>query len=157
MTPRPTLNGVALVSQNDTWAVGEGGDIYHWDGTDWSSVASPTTNTLNAVSLASATDGWAVGEHGTILHWNGAVWQTYAAAPAVDRLHAVAMLSATDGWAVGDVGGDFSLGWGGMGAGGQPHNPGTEVRGDGLGGRRLGGGICPDNPSLGWHELAEVR
>ena len=100
MTPRPILNGVTLVSQNDAWAVGEGGGIYHWNGTDWRRVASPTTSTLNAVSMVSATDGWAVGEHGTILHWNGAVWQTYAAAPAVDRLHAVAMLSATDGWAV---------------------------------------------------------
>lgn len=68
-SPSSPLNGVALVAQNDAWAVGTDGVIYHWDGTDWRSTASPTIQTLRAVTMVSATDGWAVGDGGVILHY----------------------------------------------------------------------------------------
>ena len=64
------LNGVALVSQNDAWAVGADGVIYHWDGTDWRSTVSPTLQTLRTVTMVSAIDGWAVGDGGVILHYS---------------------------------------------------------------------------------------
>ena len=71
-SPSSSLNGVALIAQDDAWAVGTDGAIYHWDGTDWRSTASPTLQTLRAVAMVSATDGWAVGDGGVILHYTAA-------------------------------------------------------------------------------------
>jgi hypothetical protein len=68
-SPSLPLNGVALVSQSDAWAVGADGAIYHWDGEEWRSTAGPTLQTLRAVAMVSATDGWAVGDGGVILHY----------------------------------------------------------------------------------------
>lgn len=60
----------------------------HWDGTSWSTLASPnpggtsatTYNALNGVIAKSATNAWAVGGYtkGTtlVLRWNGTSWST---------------------------------------------------------------------------------
>ena len=70
--PASSLNGAALVAQNDAWAVGENGVIYHWTGADWQSTASPTLQSLKSVAMTSASNGWAVGAGGVILHYVGA-------------------------------------------------------------------------------------
>ena len=48
------LNDVACATASDCWAVGDGGVMLHWDGTDWTAVASPTGQNLNAVDLVAA-------------------------------------------------------------------------------------------------------
>ena len=121
-----SLNGVAVVSACDAWAVGydssNGADqtadrtlIEHWNGSAWTVVASPhpgAFSSLNGVQAASRTDIWAVGSYtdsgGTqktlALHWNGTVWKQ-AAAPSpsgiINELSGVRVLSANDAWAVG--------------------------------------------------------
>lgn len=35
------LSSVFMLNANDGWAVGEGGGIIHWNGTDWNNVTSP--------------------------------------------------------------------------------------------------------------------
>jgi hypothetical protein len=83
------LEGVAMLSSCDVWAVGfdnsGGADhtlIVHWDGAAWTHVPSPSPGTtfsdLNGVSAVSATNIWAVGDESSgtvskalILHWNG--------------------------------------------------------------------------------------
>ena len=66
------LNGVAVLSPCDAWAVGDqhsGGVeqtlIEHWDGTAWTVVPSPNVagrdNELDGVRAASPADIWAVG------------------------------------------------------------------------------------------------
>jgi photosystem II stability/assembly factor-like uncharacterized protein len=67
--PQGALYDVALLADQDGWAVGEGGLIAHWDGMAWTSVASPTTNTLRALQFLSPANGWAVGDEGTVLHY----------------------------------------------------------------------------------------
>src|SRR6185312_16572230 len=69
------LNGVALVSASDVWAVGLSNSdgihpgltlIEHWNGTSWTIVSSPSPtdfNFFNAVAGASANDVWAVGDY----------------------------------------------------------------------------------------------
>jgi hypothetical protein len=70
------LNGIAVISANDIWAVGYfrtkvGGIprtlVERWDGTGWEVVSSPNqgsdTNELNGVAVVSAKDIWAVGEY----------------------------------------------------------------------------------------------
>ena len=120
------LNGVAVLSSCNAWAVGSshagmgtGGAqtlILHWNGAAWKQVASPDPadleNILTGVAALSATNIWAVGftsttgsaEHTLILHWNGTVWQQVASpspSPAGNFLQGVAATSASNAWAVG--------------------------------------------------------
>jgi hypothetical protein len=89
------LVGVSATSPTSAWAVGQycSGTcatyqslIENWNGTSWSSVASPNPgsafNTLIGVSAVSSTDAWAVGQYETssgvldtlIAHWDGSTW-----------------------------------------------------------------------------------
>ncbi len=103
VAPSPTdnsLHAVTMLSLNDGWAVGSGGVILHWNGTEWTGVPSPTRQMLYDVDMASPNDGWAVGLGGTILHWNGLSWQTVAS-PLTSDLTALSVIAADDVWAVG--------------------------------------------------------
>ena len=98
------LNSVAMVSPDDGWAVGQSGEIKHWDGSKWTDVGGyDSSSTLNSVVMVSADDGWAVGYSGRILHWDGTRW-SQTNSPVIDNLNSVAMVSPNDGWAVGDSG-----------------------------------------------------
>jgi hypothetical protein len=133
------LRGVAAVSANDIWAVGNGGSsgsatlatlIEHWNGSAWSKVPSPNAAVLNylrGVSAVSANNVWAVGDSiksttdgvsaysPLIEHWNGTSW-TIVPSPKIGKgsnsLAAVAARSANDVWAVGfydDITGDIPI------------------------------------------------
>ena len=124
------LNGVAMVSANDIWAVGyyEGGKygeqtlIQHWDGSSWSIVTSPQpvgderNLGLYAVATDSTSDVWAVGyannsngaEISLVVHWNGSKWSIVPSPnpggtnyDQFSPLYGVALLSAHDVQAVG--------------------------------------------------------
>lgn len=117
------LYGVAALSANDVWAVGQDTPasgasrtlILHWDGSDWSRVKSPApagTSFLNGVSVTSTIDAWAVGhtEHGPkwafhafILHWDGKAWSRVkvSALGKASALDSVSSVSARGAWAVG--------------------------------------------------------
>ena len=97
--------------------------MLHWDGSDWWSVTSPTTDHLFAVSMTADNAGWAVGqkhhEHpplceggyefawwsSSLLRWDGTTWSQVAYFED-SRLFHVAMLSAEKGWASGE---DFTI------------------------------------------------
>jgi hypothetical protein len=130
------LTGVSAYSATDAWAVGDYTNpttgaidtlVLRWNGTKWSTVASPnpggTTSVsddslLTGVSAISATDAWAVGwynnpttgaEETLVLHWNGTKWNKVASpnpggttsASDYSTLSGVSADSATDAWAVG--------------------------------------------------------
>jgi hypothetical protein len=118
------LQGVAVVSANDAWAVGsyrDGGAILQktlilrWNGTAWNIVPSPNPrsfqNALNAVTVVSAGHAWAVGyaSDGTgyktlALRWNGVSWQAVSSpSPGSpnNELLGVAAVASNDVWAVG--------------------------------------------------------
>ncbi len=113
--------GVAAVSSNDVWAVGESygssqAQIEHWNGTVWNiSFASPGGGRLNAVAAVSSNDVWAVGySDGTYIrtvieHWNGTAWSLVPSPNpgTADELQGVAAVSSTDVWAVGRYGSDL--------------------------------------------------
>jgi photosystem II stability/assembly factor-like uncharacterized protein len=114
------LYGITAVSPNDIWAVGAASTYsynagetvaLHWNGANWSRVATPngnTSNVLKDIDALAANDIWAVGYDGvqsTIIHWNGTAW-TKVAAPAdlnqaTHGLNGVSMIAANDVWAVG--------------------------------------------------------
>jgi hypothetical protein len=118
------LNGVAAVSSTDAWGVGFRNNstwaanrtlIEHWNGTSWSTVASPNPSAgyddLWATYAASSRDVWAVGRKSAanggqstlIEHWNGTSWSVVASpnATSYNDLHRVFGSSSTDVWAVG--------------------------------------------------------
>jgi hypothetical protein len=106
----------------DAWAVGDGGVILHWNGTQWTEQNSSTTDNLYGVIMTNATNGWAVGgssTKGTILHYDGQNWSSwtnisYQTATSVstsnnDTINATLYGVITDsagstGWIVGDKG-----------------------------------------------------
>jgi hypothetical protein len=118
------LNGVAVLSACNAWAVGDfGGDdvqdtlIEHWDGANWTVIPSPDPgavhNVLTSVRAASPTNIWAAGfyddgdnslQQTLILHWNGAHWtQQQTPSPGSDgaTLSDVRPVSGSEAWAVG--------------------------------------------------------
>jgi hypothetical protein len=117
-TGENNLNGVAALSANDVWAVGDYSNIggfhrtlvEHWNGSVWSVVGSPnpgaSDNWLNGVAAVAANDVWAVGYysgHTLVEHWDSTTWSVV---PSPDRdlgdsLDGVAAISANDVWAVG--------------------------------------------------------
>ncbi|HUS13501.1 MAG TPA: hypothetical protein VM536_00605, partial [Chloroflexia bacterium] len=112
------LYGVAAVSPNDAWAVGE--QYYsayssyiplveHWNGSAWAVVqASQYGVSLRSVAALAANDVWAVGWLGGYStsplaeHWDGSTW-TYVqvSAAGARKLYGVAGVASNDVWAVG--------------------------------------------------------
>jgi hypothetical protein len=116
------LNGVAMVSACDAWAVGffSGNPAraiaLHWNGSKWTNVTVPdptnpeASTLLTGVTATSASNALAVGmtetttiEQGLILRWAGTGWmQVLAPSPSTSAaLSAVAATSASNAWAVG--------------------------------------------------------
>src|SRR5207244_9013906 len=113
------LHGVWGSGANDAWAVGDVGEIIHWNGSAWTAdvVDSAATRNLNAVWGSSAGDVWAVGAGGTIVRWTGGGdgggapgapgfrlrWAGVSSGTTNDLL-GVWGSGASDVWAVGDAG-----------------------------------------------------
>ncbi len=117
------LNGVAVVSYSNVWAVGQyrtGRNNYatlieHWDGASWSVVPSPdvgTSDDLYSVVAVSTSDVWAVGDYYNsstfsdetlIEQWNGTSWSivTSPNVSTTNDLYSVTAVSANNVWAVG--------------------------------------------------------
>src|SRR6266704_1109192 len=120
------LDGVAVLSSCDAWAVGSYSNgaarqarVVRWRGSAWKKVASPDPggpsrdNDLNGVAATSAGNAWAVGRYfnGTayrtlILHWHGTAWKQVASpnagSPADNQvLASVTANSVGNGCAVG--------------------------------------------------------
>lgn len=120
------LNGVAVVSASDIWAVGGSGTqtstgltlTEHWNGSQWSIVSSPNPspmyNLLYSVAAISANDVWAVGFYANTSgvtqtlteHWNGSQWSVVnSPSPASinNELLSVTAVSTNDVWAAGFI------------------------------------------------------
>src|ERR1700720_3783601 len=117
-----TLDGLAVVSASDIWAVGNTGTganplstlTEHWNGSAWSVMASPNgafpVNRLLGVDAVASNDVWAVGysDNGSvsnnqsrtlILHWTGNSWSAVPSPNTtrpVNRLSGVVAISAND-------------------------------------------------------------
>jgi hypothetical protein len=91
------LEGIWGTSPSDVYVVGDG--IFHYDGSTWSSMASPEG--ASHVWGTSPSDIYAVG--GSILHYDGNAWSTLSD-PTTEGLHEVWVSSYSDVFAVGESG-----------------------------------------------------
>jgi hypothetical protein len=82
------------------WFVGN--HTYHYDGSRWSCVPTPSASILHGVGGTSGADVWAVGEAGTILHFDGGSWSTVPS-PTSNNLYGVWASGPCDVWAIGDA------------------------------------------------------
>lgn len=99
------LNAIWGFSSDNLWAVGDSGQILHWDGTVWALTSSGTSRNLSSVWGASPTDVWAVGDAGTLLHFDGTSWTTTPTpGGSTANLSVVRGSSASDVWVVGMMG-----------------------------------------------------
>ena len=85
--------------------MGDGGTIIHYNGSDWSTQTSTTTNNLKGVWGSSATTVYAVGAGGKVLKTvnGGTTWSSMTSNTS-NGLNAIWGSSATDIFAVGDSG-----------------------------------------------------
>jgi hypothetical protein len=123
-TPNPgstdnDLNGVAAISSNDVWVVGNYFDSLigawlefaaHWNGSNWTTTIFNYGFLFGVTALAS-NNVWAVGTTffspftTVILHWDGSTWSVVTSqSPAAydNELFAISAFSSTDIWAVGE-------------------------------------------------------
>ncbi|HKP54967.1 MAG TPA: S-layer homology domain-containing protein [Chloroflexia bacterium] len=122
------LFSIDASSATDVWAVGAYSPTnyysrpltQHWDGTQWTVIASPYSDsgadTLYGVETVSATDAWAVGRIGgyssapkvLAQHWDGTSWtQVNAPSPLAYptfTFYSVDVVGTNDVWAVGGNG-----------------------------------------------------
>lgn len=114
------LEAVSADATNDVWAVGSSARvrsnsntlIEHWDGTNWSIIASPNAgvdNVLYGVAALAPDNVWAVGDYNDgedvlIEHWDGMQWSVVDGVNpgnVNNGLSSVTAISANDIWAVG--------------------------------------------------------
>ena len=95
-----TLYGIHGTSNNDVFAVGYGGTIFHFDGQDWQVMDNPTTTTLYKVWAAAPNDVYAVGQGGRILHYDGVQWLPMTS-PVTNTLYEIRGTSADNIFAAG--------------------------------------------------------
>jgi len=103
--PRAEAHANALWSAaaDDMWAVGDRGEVDHYDGSSWQLILSGTGSKLRAVFGLNAKDVWAVGDDGTAIHWDGNFWSQSVTGTS-QVLRAVHGAAGDDVWAVGDAG-----------------------------------------------------
>ena len=98
-----TINGVWGQGPSSVFAVGNGGTILRFDGTQWTQMASNTRKHLHAVWASGPSDAWAVGEAGTLMLYDGSTWKAFSSNTTV-TLRGVWGSSGTNVFVVGDGG-----------------------------------------------------
>ncbi|HVJ82743.1 MAG TPA: hypothetical protein VNC50_16865, partial [Planctomycetia bacterium] len=110
------LRAVHFFDENEGWAVGDDGVIYHTvtGGKQWDRQPSGTNATLTGISASDMSDGWIVGRrslpysgqsNGVLLAWHPALvrWQPMQQGYAFPGLYRVQMVDGRKGWAAGDT------------------------------------------------------
>lgn len=107
--------GIYAAGPEDVWIVGYGGNqrgeyrgyAQHWDGSSWSSVATPVDGQRSVffrdIDGSASNDIWIVGYFNysstLALHWNGSAWVQEPGPPSDAPFAEVATLALDDAWA----------------------------------------------------------
>ncbi|HPQ66803.1 MAG TPA: hypothetical protein PLI51_08765, partial [bacterium] len=99
--PGADLYGVWCPSTASGWAVGDGGTILRYDGTDWIREGTAPDADFRAVWGASTDSAWAVGRNGRIARFQGSGWTEVSSGTELD-LYAIWGANDGDIWVGGD-------------------------------------------------------
>jgi len=138
------VDGIAIA---DVWSVGRAGVTVHYDGTQWSKVASPTSNNLNGVDQLASDLAFAVGNGGTFLRWDGFAWNALSS-PTAQDMNAISLVDATFGAAVGTNG--AIVHWNGTAWGNAASPVADHLRGVHLYSSTLGYAVGDNGRILAW-------
>jgi hypothetical protein len=94
LVSRPNATSVDLLDidgsgPNDIYAVGTGGAIFHYDGSQWSSIDSPTNVHLTGVKCVNMDEVYICGFHGTILRGNHLGWEVLSSNDEVSNFYSL--------------------------------------------------------------------
>ena len=98
---------VGEVGDNDTWWVGDGGTIIHYDGSNFTvqyNSTSWTFTTLNSVHFVDQDHGWAVGDGGWVIEYDSGWQEPEQVGGTNPNLNSVFLTAADAGFAVGASG-----------------------------------------------------
>jgi hypothetical protein len=95
------FHAVWVASDNEAWAVGEGGLAYHLLNGQWTLLRTGTLATLWAVYGFAPNDVWAVGANGAATHWDGASWQVQQSGLDTETLRSLWGTDSAHLWAGG--------------------------------------------------------
>jgi hypothetical protein len=105
--PGVELHRVRGTGPSDVWASGDQGSLVHWNGSEWSVVATPadpsldpSTFSLRGLVALSPSEVWAVGLAGVMFRWNGNAWSRFGRG-ATFYFNGVWGNANNDVWAVG--------------------------------------------------------
>lgn len=113
-----SYRGVAAVSSNDVWVVGElsggsGSVIRHWNGTTWSDIPHPALPRLNTITMLDSDTGMAGGYRydstmgiyeSVLLRWNGSIWSEVTT-PNISEVSSIVLEDTDNGWVISNGGG----------------------------------------------------
>jgi hypothetical protein len=94
------IKGIWGKNTDNIWAVGTGGIILKYDGTQFKKIDSPTKNALNGIYGIDEKNIYAVGEEGIILKYNGEKWEIIES-PTKECLTSIWARNENDIFAVG--------------------------------------------------------
>ncbi len=83
------LRAAKVIGGNDVWFAGDGGHVYHWDGSACTAVSHPLASTpFRRIEGTGPSDVWFFGDSAT-LHWNGtSLLRNAQTIPAIDAVAA---------------------------------------------------------------------
>jgi hypothetical protein len=107
------LSGVSFISPSDGWLTAFGGQIFHWDGQEWSNIVpfGFENPVLLDIEFANGNNGWAAGcyrdsdDIPVLIQWNGISWENIALSGEITNgycLEDIDVVSETNVWIVGD-------------------------------------------------------
>lgn len=111
ITGSSSLNSVFALSYADAWSSDAAGNMHHWNGSSWGTIAITPTVVLQGVFCSSANNCHVVGaaqnNQAYISDWNGVSWTRTTPTGTINKnnLLSVACDSGTNCWAVGDKAG----------------------------------------------------
>lgn len=111
-----SLNAVWAETANSVYVAGDGGGIFHWDGSSWTEMETPTERPLFSIHGSGSNNIWAVGgdsyqstndDQSVILHYDGSSWKKVPTpgdwADQRLTLSDVWVQSSTEVWAITDT------------------------------------------------------
>lgn len=93
------LNGVFSIDENNAYAVGNGGLVLHFDGTNWTSIDAGISEDLFDLYFVNENMGWVAGDGGSIFMYDGTTWTDQS--PEADAFNAIYMIDENMGYATG--------------------------------------------------------
>jgi hypothetical protein len=100
-TANSPLEAVWVVNDRLAYAVGGGGTVLRWDGSEWGSIRGPSTERLMSVVAFGRNSVYVTTSNGKIYRSNGATWQQQLPTFGNDILYDIAATSPEDIWVVG--------------------------------------------------------